>query len=140
MVEPVKGGVHCTIMDLQTFAQITGILVLLVGIPLLVNGEATVAFVQEFMRNTLHMRCSGALIVVLCALTLRADYSIGTDPAGIIRLIAWLGLLKGITAAWRPAVLVNLTDRVLGDGAVRPILGIIAVVMGGLLLYGSQLV
>ncbi|MDD5103062.1 MAG: hypothetical protein PHX93_01535 [Candidatus Peribacteraceae bacterium] len=127
-------------MELQTFAQITGILVLLVGIPMLVKGDATAAFVQEFISNTLHMRCSGALIVVLTVLTLRADYSIGTDPAGLIRIVAWLGLVKGLTAAWKPDVLKGLSERMLNDASIRPILGIVAIALGGLLLYGSQLV
>ncbi|OIO53683.1 hypothetical protein AUJ46_04405 [Candidatus Peregrinibacteria bacterium CG1_02_54_53] len=127
-------------MELQTFAQITGILVLLIGIPLLVKGDATVAFVQEFMQSTLHMRCSGALIVVLSVLTLKEGYSIGTDPAGLIRVVAWLGFIKGITAAWRPDVLKGLSERMLNDASIRPIFGIVSIAMGGLLLYGSQLV
>ncbi|MFH1444224.1 MAG: hypothetical protein ABIG34_02435 [Candidatus Peregrinibacteria bacterium] len=127
-------------MELSTFAQITGILVVLVGVPLLVNGDATVAFVQELMRSALYMRTAGALIVVLTVLTLKMDYSIGTDPAGLIRIVAWLGLIKGITATWKPTVLTGISERMLGDGALRPVLGIVAIAMGGLLLYGSQLV
>lgn len=127
-------------MDLQTFAIITGILVLLIGIPLLANGEAAVAFVQEFMRSNLYMRTAGALIVVLTVLTLRQGYGIGTDPAGLIRIVAWLGFIKGVTAAWRPTVLTGVSERILNDAAVRPILGIIAIAMGAILLYGAQVV
>ncbi len=127
-------------MELSLFATITGILVLLVGIPLLVHGDATVAFIQSAMRSPLYMRTAGALIVMLTVLTLQADYTIGTDPAGLIRVVAWLGLLKGITAAWKPAVLTGISERVFNDGAIRPILGLVSIVIGGLLLYGTQLV
>lgn len=140
MVEPVKSGVHCTIMELQTFAIITGMFILLLALPLLVASEKTYAFVQEIMRNEWHLRCMGAVIVVITVLTLKQNYTIGTDTAGLIRIVAWLGLFKGITAAWYPHVLVRLTNRVFDDAGVRPVLAVVAIAIGALLLYGSQLV
>ncbi|MDD5042023.1 MAG: hypothetical protein PHX87_06540 [Candidatus Peribacteraceae bacterium] len=127
-------------MELQTFAQITGILVLLIGLPLLVKSDATAAFVQALMRSETSLRVMGALIVVLSALTLRQGYAIGTDPAGLLRIVAWIGLVKGVTAAWYPATLARLTHRVFDDTGTRPVLAVVAIAVGALLLYGSVLV
>lgn len=127
-------------MELQTFAIITGLFMLLIALPLLIASDKTHAFVQEYMRNDLHLRCTGAVIVVIAALTLRQGYAIGTDPAGLIRIVAWIGLIKGFAAAWFPAHLVRLTHRVLDDAGMRPVLAIVAIAIGGILLYGSQLV
>lgn len=140
MVEPLKDGVHCTVMELQTFTIIIGLFMLLLALPLLIAGDKTFAFVQELMRNELHLRCMGAVIVVITVLTLKLNYTIGTDAAGLIRIVAWLGLLKGLTAAWFPSTLVRLTNRVFDDAGTRPVLAVVAIAIGALLLYGSMLV
>jgi len=127
-------------MELSTFATITGIFILLLALPLLVKSEKTYAFVQEYMRNSLHLRCTGAVIVVLSALTLKEGAAIGTDATGLIRIVAWIGLIKGLTAAWHPAVLTRLSQRILADAGVRPALAIVAMTIGGFLLYGARLV
>lgn len=113
---------------------------LLLALPLLIASEKTYAFVQEMMRNELHLRCMGGVIVVISALTLREGYTIGTDPAGLIRIVAWLGLVKGITAAWFPHVLTRVSQRALDDAGTRPVLAVVAIAIGGLMLYGSLLV
>jgi len=113
---------------------------LLLAFPLLIASEKTYAFVQEIMRNEWHLRCMGALVVVIAALTLREGYTVGTDAAGLIRIVAWLGLIKGITAAWFPAKLVSLTNKAFDDAGTRPVLAVVAIAIGALLLYGSKLV
>lgn len=128
------------LMQLQTFAIITGLFMLLLAFPLLIASDKTYAFVQNFMRDDLHVRCAGAIIVVIAALTLKEGYAIGTDPEGLIRIVAWLGLVKGITAAWFPAKLQLVTHKVFSDAGTRPVLAIVAIALGALLLYGSQLV
>ncbi|MDD5025749.1 MAG: hypothetical protein PHH13_00020 [Candidatus Peribacteraceae bacterium] len=127
-------------MELSTFSTITGILVLLIGLPLLVAGASTAAFVQQLMRNALCMRITGAVIVILTVLALQQGYRIGTDTAGLLRLVAWIGLVKGITATWFPNVLRGLSERMVNSVALRPVFGAVAIVLGGLLLYGAQLV
>lgn len=127
-------------MELQTFSLITGIFMLLIALPLLIASEKTYSFVQEYMQTEWHLRCTGAVIVVISALTLKEGYAIGTDPEGLIRIVAWLGLIKGLTAAWYPATLERLTHKVFDDAGVRPVLAVVAIAIGGLLLYGSALV
>ncbi len=127
-------------MELSSFSLITGTFMLLLALPLLVASEKTYAFVQQYMQTEWHLRCTGAVIVVIAALTLKEGYAIGTDPAGLIRIVAWIGLLIGLTAAWYPNVLVRLTHRVFDDAGVRPVLAVVAIAIGALLLYGSELV
>ncbi len=127
-------------MDLSTFSLITGTFMLLLAIPLLVASEKAYTFIQEVMRDELHLRCFGSAITVIAVATLAQGYAIGTDAPGLIRIVAWLTLAKGITAAWFPGKLVALTHKVFDDAGVRPVLAIVGIAVGGLLLYGSQLV
>jgi len=96
--------------------------------------------VREFMRNNVCMRVTGAVIVILTVLTLQQGSRIGTDVAGLLRLVVWLGLIKGIIAAWFPAFLTDVSERAFDTPFLRPVFGVVALVMGGLLLYGAQLV
>ncbi|PIR48795.1 hypothetical protein COU80_03840 [Candidatus Peregrinibacteria bacterium CG10_big_fil_rev_8_21_14_0_10_55_24] len=127
-------------MELSTFATITGMLALVAGLPILVASGATIAFFLHLVHNDTYMRTAGAVIIVLTVLTLQGSYRIGTDAAGLIRLVAWIGLIKGFLAAWFPRLLMYKTERIFEVVAMRPFWGAFAVVVGGLLLYGAQLV
>lgn len=127
-------------MELSTFATIIGILELLVGIPLLVASAATSAFLLNLMRNDSFMRVMGAVSVMITVLVLQDGYQVGTDAAGLIRLVAWIGLIKGLSAAWFPGFLVGMSERVFSSVQMRPVFGVFAVAVGVLLLYGAQLV
>ncbi|MBU0458806.1 hypothetical protein KJ652_04785 [Patescibacteria group bacterium] len=126
-------------MELYTFAYITGILELLFGIPLLLSGAKTAQFIKKFMTNDLAIRTFGGVIVVICALALLNDWSIGSDTAGLIRLVAWLGLIKGVFASWWPEVLAN-NAKLLTNSSFRPVAAIAVLVIGVFMLWGATLV
>jgi len=127
-------------MELSTFATIIGILELIIGIPFLVASAATAAFLLKVIRNDVFMRTFGAVGVMLTVIVLQDGYQVGTDAAGLIRLIAWIGLIKGLTAAWFPGFFTGISESVFGNAQLRPVIGIPAVAIGVLLLYGAQLV
>ena len=126
-------------MELSTFATITGIFELIIGIPLIVAGLATNKFIQKVLSNEVTMRIMGAVITVICALVLLDGATIGTDPEGLIRLVAWIGFIKGISAAWRPDILVGISQSFLKQEFLL-LAGIVGTAIGVLLLYGAALV
>jgi len=127
-------------MELATFATIVGLLELVVGIPMLVSSTATTTFILKLVKNEVFMRTVGAVSIAVTVLVLQNGYTIGTDAAGLIRLVAWLGLIKGVLAAWWPKVLASQTQSILGNSSLSSLFGIVALVVGGLLLWGAGLV
>jgi hypothetical protein len=127
-------------MELSTFATIIGTLELVAAIPLLLVGPAASRFFITLCRNDLFMRIAGAVTIIITVLVLRQGMRIGTDAAGLIRLIAWIGFLKGIIAAWRPRILVDQCERFLPREGLRALLGILGILIAVLLLWGSTLV
>ena len=125
-------------MELSTFAIIIGILELLIGIPLLVAGGPALKFMTKFIADEFHMRVFGAVVFIISVFVLLEGATIGTDPEGLIRLVAWIVAIKGITVAWKPGVLVGLSGSFLRPN-FAPIIGILGTAIGVLLLYGSTL-
>jgi hypothetical protein len=82
----------------------------------------------------------GVVVVMITVLVLQDGYQVGTDAAGLIRLVAWIGLIKGLSAAWFPSFLAGISESIFGSVQMRPVLGVVAVAVGVLLLYGAQLV
>ena len=129
-----------SIMTLQTFANIVGILAILAYLPLLVNGPAAVKFYKVLVKNETFMRLVGALSVVLTVLVLKDGYIVGKDPAGLLTLVVWLGLVKGILCAWYPAVPTKHCTAMLSNTGIRPLIAIAGLAVGVLILYGATLV
>ena len=127
-------------MTLTTFAFIAGLCTLVVYIPMLVSGAKTSAFFLTLTKSDVYMRTAGLVGIILTAVVLRDGASIGTDAEGLIRLVAWLGLIKGILAAWWPSVIVGHCEVLCKNPAARPIWGIAGVCVGVLLLYGAVIV
>ncbi|MBU0766197.1 hypothetical protein KKF55_00190 [Patescibacteria group bacterium] len=126
-------------MELHTFAYTIGIIELLIFIPMLVSGSKAVAWMQRFVANDLAIRSLGGVMVIIGVLVLVGDWSIGLDPAGLIRLVAWATLIKGLFASWKPNVLKrNMT--LLSSAGMRPIISVVGILIGVLLIYGAGLV
>jgi len=111
--------VHFHNMELSTFALIIGILCLVFYAPLLVNGRAASQWMLGFMRNDVAVRSMGAVGIVITVLILRENYAVGTDIAGLLRLVAWIGLIKGVVAAWWPQVLLIKCEKFLASDGSR---------------------
>jgi len=126
-------------MELTTFAYTIGIVELLIFIPVLVSGSKAVAWMQKFVSNDLAMRSMGGVLTIIGVLVLVGDWSIGSDPAGLIRLVAWATLIKGVLACWKPDVL-KKNMSLLSNASMRPIISIVGILIGVLLIYGAGLV
>ena len=126
-------------MQLTTFAYIVGILELLIFIPVLFGGTKAVTFLQKFASNDLAIRSLGAIMTIIAVLVLLGDWSIGSDPAGLVRLVAWATLIKGVLASWYPDIL-RKNMSLLSNASMRPVIAVIGVVIGVLLVYAGGIV
>lgn len=126
------------IMDLSTFAYIIGPLELLIGIPLLIKPDTAAKWVLDFVKNHTLMRVLGAVLTVIGVLVLADDYSIGSDAAGLLRLVAWIVLIKGVFLAWYPEKAGELSERHLSVPAMRFVAGFIAVIIGVLFMVAGK--
>jgi len=127
-------------MTLTTFAFTIGILELLVGFPFLFASSATTKFLLKLLRNDVFMRTFGLVIVIISALVLRDGAAIGTDASGLIRLVAWISLIKGLSFVWFPSFLVGISEGIFKKAELSPLFGLVAVVFGILLLYAATIV
>ncbi|MCF7844435.1 MAG: hypothetical protein K9M03_01225 [Kiritimatiellales bacterium] len=126
-------------MELHTFAYTIGVLELIIFIPVLVSGSKAVAWMQTFSNNDIAMRSMGCVLTILGALVLVGDWSIGTDPAGLIRLVAWACVIKGLFASWKPSVL-SRNMKLMSNAGMRPVIGVVGIAIGAALIYGAGLV
>ena len=86
------------------------------------------------------MRVIGTIITVLGALVLINGYRIGTDPEGIVRLVAWLIFLKGLMWTWWPQTASQIKKKWFKSEAVMTFGGLIATAIGILLVYAGAMV
>ena len=127
-------------MELSTFAFILGILELSIGIPIVFAAKDATKILNKFFKDELHLRFSGALMIMIAASVLQDGYQIGSDVAGVLRTVAWLMALKGVFYLWWPDSLGSLRKQFLGSEAGVSFWGMVAVAVGLLLVYASVVV
>ncbi|MBU2259913.1 hypothetical protein KKC44_04900 [Patescibacteria group bacterium] len=126
-------------MQLYTFAYIVGIVELIIFIPVLVSGTKAAAFMQKFASNDLAIRSLGAIMTIIAVLVLLGNWSIGSDPAGLVRLVAWATLIKGVLASWYPDIL-RKNMSLLSNANMRLVIAVVGIVIGVLLVYAGGIV
>ena len=126
-------------MELSTFAYTIGIIELLVGLPLLFYTKQTVKWIDKVFKDDVTMRIMGVLMTVLGALVLIEGYEVDLDPEGLVRLIAWATMLKGLMYTWWPQTAAKMKKQWLKGDATLTLGGIAATVVGLLLLYAGSI-
>ena len=121
-------------MTLSTFAYFVGALELLIGIPFIVAPAKTLASLKRMMDDEPLMQFMGVLMVIIGFLVLKDNPNVGTDTAGLIRLLAWLVAIKGLAYTWYPAKMRSYADSWLQVPAVRTVGGFVALIIGVLCL------
>lgn len=124
-------------MALSTFALVIAVVELVFGIPMILFPGKTTDRVLELTRNEPLYRTVGAFFLVICVLVLAEGISVGTDTAGLIRLVAWLGAAKSLVICWWPEKHSHLIERVLAQRAAQRLSGVMAVVAGVLFILAS---
>jgi len=127
-------------MELSTFSYIIGIASLLFLVPLLVNSTKAMKFITSYLADDLTVRIMGGVLFILAFLTLKGDFSIGSDAAGLLRLVAWLTLLKGLVHAWWPERARAMKAKTLSNASLLPLFTIAGLAFGVLVIWGATLV
>jgi uncharacterized membrane protein len=126
-------------MTLATFAYIVGIIELLFGLPMLVSSKKAAAWIRKAFQDDVLIRVIGALFLVISVLVLLTEGTqIGTDVPGLIRLVAWLTVVKSLIFAWFPDVARDVRDKWLADSGMRTLWGLLATTIGVLFLLAGR--
>ena len=127
-------------MELSTFAFIIGVIELVAGISFLLNGKETKKFFIELLRNEQFTRLCGIFLLVVCGLVLRDGFMVDNSVPGLLRLLAWLGFIKGVLYTWWPDHLSDMAETILDNVSLRPLISFVGIGLGAVLLWASTLV
>ena len=125
-------------MTLSVFAYTIGIISLLFGLPQLLFPKETTAWLFRAMEEDVVMRVVGGLFVVLSFLTLLPDHSVGTDVAGLVRLMAWAAGLKGVIICYWPEWRTRIARRVLAKEEMKLLHGVLMITFGVLFFLAGR--
>lgn len=125
-------------MTLSTFSYSVGLIELLVGVPMLLYADATIAWFLNAMKQDVLVRALGVVFLLLCFFVLKENASIGTDVAGLVRLFTWLGAIKSLLLVWFPERLLAVFARWLQHPAMRMSAGVLKCIAGVLFLLAGK--
>jgi hypothetical protein len=131
-------------MSLSTFAYLLGALELVLGIPLLVAPAKTKQWFFKLKDDPVVLPLVGGLTFILCFVTLSSSFSagqglaVGLTVAGLVRLLAWLGMIKGLVICWCPSHYGRRVERIFSRPLLPRLLGAVALVLGVLLVLAGN--
>jgi hypothetical protein len=123
-------------MSLATYATLIGVLEILIGVPLLLSPKKTMEWLKGVFDQEVLLRTISAFIAAMSVLVLLENYRIGTDVAGLVRLVAWIALIKHVSICWFPKHIVTMKDWFLRQTSMYPVWGLL-VCMIGVMLIGA---
>lgn len=124
-------------MNLETFCIVVGVYEIMIGIPLLVKPLATGRWLEGAMKEDALLRAFCLLFLILAVLVLTQDASIGTDAAGLVRLLAWATALECLVFCWWTKWARDITTWFCDQSRWMRFLGILATGVGVWLLNVS---
>ncbi len=85
------------------------------------------------------LRLIAVTVISVAVTTLRREHSISPDGEGVVVLIAWIVLLKGLFMAWWPARFGAYREKIEGvlldSAAMQMFVGFLMVILGALFTY-----
>ena len=124
-------------MTLSTFAFLIAFWEWLIGLPLLFRPKATSAFLVRVVSDDVLYRVIGAAFLMLCMLPLLSGTAITADVAGLVRLLAWWGVIKCLAICWFADRFAQLSQRMLARESSQRFFGALAVAAGGLIFWAG---
>lgn len=121
-------------MTLSTFAMLLGITCYLFGFPLVFSEKKAVAWMKKWMKNDDSLRVVGAIMVFVTVLLLMHTWRLTWDAEGLVVLLAWLTLVKGLFFVWAPEIPSKLSLSFLTP-ATALLAGFALLVWGALLTF-----
>ena len=127
-------------MQLTTFALIISFTKLLIAIPLLAYPRRAGDWMLRFMQQDIAFRFTGALFVVVCGLVVCDNPYLSTDWAGMLRLLAWIGLGKYLMITWWPLKTGDFTRRLLETRHGSQLVGLLGIAYSLFIFWVSRIV
>lgn len=124
-------------MTLPIFCLAVAVVELLCGVPMLVAPRRATAWLVRLLKEDALMRCASAALLVVAAAALLEDARVGTDLAGVVRLLAWVTAIKCLVWCWAAPWQRRLSERMLALPAVRLVMGPMATAAGVFFLWAA---
>ena len=115
-----------------------GIVEILLGVPLIVAPDRTMKWMKKMMDDDAIVRLVGGMFVIVCVLILLEERQIGTDVAGLMRLVVWISLVKTLIMCWWPQYTRNVMNRFSAMPAFRYFMGFMATIIGVLFVLAGN--
>jgi hypothetical protein len=125
-------------MSLSTFAYTLSAIELVLAFPLLVSPDKTKEWFHKLKDDAVVLPLVGGLTFILCFLTLTQGLAVGLTVAGLVRLVAWLGLIKGLVICWCPEHYGRRIELIFSRPLLPRLLGVIALILGVLFLLAGN--
>lgn len=126
-------------MSLSSFSLVLGALCYIFGFPLVFSDAKYVAWFKKFIKDEASLRLLAVPLVALAVTTLRHQWAITADGEGLVVLLAWATLIKGLAFAWWPSQMVKMKSSVhaflLGDQGMQMFTGFVMVLLGAFFTY-----
>ena len=126
-------------MSLASFALVLGAACYIFGLPIVFADESFLAWRRRVMADEQVLRVLGMLLVMIAVTTLRYHWQVSVDGEGVVIVLAWLTLAKGLFFAWWPARALAVMQRIepvlVSSHAAQTFIGCLAVFVGAVLTY-----
>jgi uncharacterized protein YjeT (DUF2065 family) len=125
-------------MALSTFSYVVSALEFLAAISLLASPAKSAEWFLKLKEDDKLLRLVGALFFVLGFLVLTRGVSIGAHVEGLVRLAAWLGVIKSLIICWFPRHFAGLVGWIFSRPVLLRPYGLIALAAGVLFLLAGR--
>lgn len=126
-------------MSLSSFSLILGVYFYVFGFPLVFSDDKFIAWMKKFTKDENMLRLTAVVIISIAVTTLRRQSMLTFDGEGLIVLLAWIVLLKGLVFAWWPGRLIRMTDSMtkmlFSSQGLLAFVGFVMVLLGALFTY-----
>ena len=118
-------------MDLSIFlAKVVGLYLLIIGLGMLINIKEFEPLIRQAMKDKLLIFLSGTMALLLGLLVVLSHNVWTPDWRGLITLLGWLTLLKGLMRVLLPSVAEQIRDSVMKSKNVLTVMATILAFVG----------
>ncbi len=126
-------------MPLSSFALIIGVVAYVFGFPLIFGDKDLVSWRKKLLKDETSMRFLGTTFAVLAVLALKRQWQVTWDADGLIVVLAWVTLAKGLLLAWWPDQITTMKgsfeERMFATQGMQTFSGLLMVAVGAIFTY-----
>ena len=118
-------------MELSLFlAKVIGLYLLIIGLGMLINRKEFEPLIRQVVKDKLLIFLSGTMALLLGLLVVLSHNVWTPDWRGLITLLGWLTLLKGLMRVLLPSVAEQIRDSVMKSKNVLTVMATILAFVG----------